>query len=475
MQISPHNPHRWAQDTFGSSKLGDSRRTNRLVILASQSAKHTGKSLAASCEGDDALLEGNYRFIRNPEVNPMNIRQAGFERTAELTQELQELLCLEDTTSLSYKHQPAPELGKLGKKGDKSRGFWVHSQLLLDARTQQTIGLIHQDWWLRPDNPEDADVKESGKWPDASALCRHRMGEQMRKVITVCDREADIFDYLNYKESHQERYIVRAKHMRTIQESGLALSEHLLSTAPLGGYTLHIPQKGMVDKQGKRKNRPTRKAKLRVYSSQITITQKTKTPLTLNVVMAQEVNSPKDAEPLSWILLTSEPVETLKDALKIIQYYAARWRVEDFHKAWKSGAGVEELRMATADNLERMASILGFSAVRLMQLRESFTLPKTLKNLGLVDEAKEVGQMRASRVLTPEEIKLLILLRKQKKTVEPTLEWAYMQIAKLGGFNDTKRTGIVGWDTLWEGWKSLQDALIGFLAAKEAMAAGFEI
>ncbi len=131
--------------------------------------------------------------------------------------------------------------------------------------------------------------------------------------------------------------------------------------------------------------------------------------------------------------------------------------------------------MGSVDNLERMASILGFSAVRLMQLRESFTLPLSLKKLGLIKEAKEVSQISASRVLTGEEIKLLILLRNKKQTFEPSLEWAYQEIAKLGGFNDTKRSGIAGWDTLWEGWNRLQDYLRGFMVAREAMTSGLEI
>ena len=474
MQSTPHNPVTWAQKIFGTANLGDSRRTDRLVTLASLLAKHTGKSLAAACEGNDALLEGNYRFIRNQQVNPMQIRKAGYESTVDLAQDIPVLLSLEDTTSLSYKHQAASELGKLGQESDKSRGFWVHSNLLLDARTQQTVGLIHQEWWMRPDNPEDADVKESGKWVDSSALCRLRLGKLISQVINVCDREADIFDYLMDKIDHQERFIVRAKNMRKVEESGLPLDEHLRRLSPLGGYELYIPQKGMVDKRGKRKNRPARKARLQIYSDKVTLNRGSQS-LTLNVLLAEEVDPPENAEPVSWSLLTSEPVTTLDEALKVIQYYSARWRVEDFHKVWKSGAGVEELRMSCAENLERMGSILAFTAVRLMQLRESLTLPVRLKGLGLVKEAKEVSQMNANRVLTDEEIKLLILLRDKGQMFKPTLEWAYLEIARLGGFNDTKRTGIAGWDTLWEGWRRLQDYLQGYLIAKSALASGAEI
>ena len=46
------------------------------------------------------------------------------------------------------------------------------------------------------------------------------------------------------------------------------------------------------------------------------------------------------------MLLTSEPIGTFDEALKIIHIYIARWRVEYFHKAWK-GAGIERQRMET--------------------------------------------------------------------------------------------------------------------------------
>ena len=59
----------------------------------------------------------------------------------------------------------------------------------------------------------------------------------------------------------------------------------------------------------------------------------------------------------------------------MIRIYTARWRVEDFHKAWKTGAGAERQRMTEPGNLERTVSILAFVGVRLLQLRESFTLP----------------------------------------------------------------------------------------------------
>ncbi len=51
------------------------------------------------------MQEGAYRFIRNPNVSAEAIRKAGAMQTVKLAQEFPELLAIEDTTSLSYRHQ----------------------------------------------------------------------------------------------------------------------------------------------------------------------------------------------------------------------------------------------------------------------------------------------------------------------------------------------------------------------------------
>lgn len=322
-------------------------------------------------------------------------------------------------------------------------------QVTLEATTFRTVGLLHQEWWMRPDDPADADEKESGKWLAAAATSRLRMGSMMSNVIAVCDREADIHAYLQDKLAHNERFVVRSKHPRKDVESGLYLYDHLKNQPELGGYQISIPQKGVVDKRGKRKNRPARKASLSLRSGRITLKQGN---ITLNAVLAEEINPPKGETPLKWLLLTSEPVESLAQALRVIDIYTHRWRIEEFHKAWKTGAGAERQRMEEPDNLERMVSILSFVAVRLLQLRESFTLPQALRAQGLLKEAEHVESQSAETVLTPDECQLLGYLdkgKRKRKEKAGSLQWAYMAIARLGGFMDSKRTGIASWGALW--------------------------
>lgn len=54
----------------------------------------------------------------------------------------------------------------------------------------------------------------------------------------------------------------------------------------------------------------------------------------------------------------------------ILWFYSRRWRIEDFHKAWKSGTRVEELRQRSFDDLEHGVVILAFVAFWLLQLQE---------------------------------------------------------------------------------------------------------
>ena len=165
------------------------------------------------------------------------------------------------------------------------------------------------------------------------------------------------------------------------------------------------------------------------------------------------------------MLLTTESVKTYEATLKVIQYYELRWRIEEFHKAWKTGAGAERQRMQSAENLERMIVILSAIAVRLLRLKES------LEKDNNPDVTKKLC---CTQVLTQDEYRLLWFSiqpkNKKKKPLPskiPSLEWAYRAVAKLGGWNDSKKTGKASWQTLWKGWFALQERLDGYLLAKE--------
>jgi len=459
------SPLAWAKKVFGGAKLRDRRRTKRLVALTAVLAEHAGESIPAACGANAAAAEGAYRFARNDAIDPSDIAAAGFAATAKLIKKLKPkvLLAPEDSTVLSYEHD-VDDLGDVGgPSSSTTRGIWAHSAILVDPETERTLGLVAQHRWVR--DPEKygkkhqrrdlpyAD-KESFKWQQTAEEVRERLGPKLMPcVIAVCDREADVFAYLANKRKHDERFIVRAEWNRNVvteQEQADHLIEVLKSAPVRGTAQVELPQRG---------GRPARKATLRLTSTTVELVR----PKTLgadhpdkiqvNAVLAEELNPPNEEERLNWMLLTTEPIDTVAEVETILKFYRLRWRIEVFHKAWKTGAGVERQRMQTAENLERIAVVLAFVAIRLIQLRELF----------------EAGTaVRCDEILDKETWTLLWVSVEQRKPprTPPDVEWAYRALARFAGWSDTKRTGKVGWETLWKGWSRLQERYEGLQAHK---------
>ena len=404
----------WSQQLFGGSDLGDARRTARLVDVAARMAAQVGRSLAKSCEGNQAALLGGYRLMRNEAVEPEAIRSGGFEHVAQKAQRHQLLLAVEDSTSISYTHAAAAELGVTGSKPDVKRsGFLVHSVLLLDAVSEQTVGLIEQQHWCRDRagfgkkhlrRQRAYEDKESYKWEQASVQTSKRLGLAMERTLSICDRESDVYEYLLYKCQQHQRFVARAQVDRKLLHNELKLFEAMACTAPaLCCYSVQIPQRG---------GRKAREAKLLLRSATLELlapTGRTVSPgsLKVNVVLAEEIDAPTPLEPLSWVLLTTENVSSAEEARQVVRYYELRWRIEDYHKAWKSGVGVERQRFQCVENLERMLVITAFLAVRLLQLRECLNAPA----------AADRPETSCEAVLSEDEWKVLWLSTERKKAL----------------------------------------------------------
>ena len=56
---------------------------------------------------------------------------------------------------------------------------------------------------------------------------------------------------------------------------------------------------------------------------------------------------------LEWFVLTTLPVTGTADAVRVLHWYALRWRIEEYFRVLKSGCKVEELQHHKAERLER--------------------------------------------------------------------------------------------------------------------------
>jgi len=166
----------------------------------------------------------------------------------------------------------------------------------------------------------------------------------------------------------------------------------------------------------------------------------------INVVEVQEFNPPAGVEPLHWILLTSLPCTSLTEARRIVGRYSARWHIEEYHKALKSGTGVEESPLEKAYGLETLIAVLALAAVRLLN-------------------TKRLARVCPQQALEPEQVgveALKILAARVGKPKEGWTQGSFLTaVARLGGFIGRKSDGIPGWQTIWRGWQRLMWMSLG--------------
>lgn len=452
----------WAEEIFGGCELGDVRRVDRLIDYAARQANDPAGSTSRACKGDPAAHQGAYKFLRNENVRPEDIEDGAFDAVAERAAKYETVLAIQDSTGASFKH-PTAEVLSSGE--GNPRGCVVHSTLLVDAAGGALIGVVDQERWVREAKQPNENrskrsyqEKESFKWEAAQERLCHRMPD-MGRVISICDREADIYDYLHYMDGGDFRFVVRASTDRGLDSTSDRLWETLESRPVLGDRVVVIQQRGgQLGGQGQQARLPRqgREALVTIRSASVVLSsprnRRGEESVKANAVLVREENPPAGATPLEWMLLTTEPVDTLEEATRVVEHYEKRWLIEEFHKAWKSGCRMEHRPLQSPGALERMMAITTHIAVRLLQLRSA---------------AAASDEPNSEVALAPEEWQCLWVTTQHKPVPKktPSARWAYETIGRLGGWQDTKRTGRVGWSTLWRGWEIFQERLAAWQAA----------
>lgn len=465
----------WAEQQFGGCDLGDVRRTRRLVEYAARQAAQPEASTHAVCAGDDAVAEGTYRWMRNPRITAKAVDEGPLRATADACGGRDLVLAIQDTTTLTFAHALAAELGTVGGvDGHHVGGILVHSTLMVDGQTREPLGLIDQERWTRSAGGQKRKrnkaaqeykkrtytERESSKWEQATQRMSDRLGG-MGNVLTVCDREADIYDYVSCLVAHGYRFVIRARHDRSLLAPDGLLFEVMAKQPVVGTRRVEVSQRGPqrgTAKQNKREARPARTATMSVRKAVVKLPRPPAChngpeSLQIGVVYLRERNAPKGQEPAEWVLLTGEPIAQRKQVDQVIGYYECRWLIEEFHKAWKTGCRLEQRRFQSLGNTERFLAVTAPIAVRILQLR-------TLAQLS--------PDKPCSAVLTPVYWQCLAAKAEPGRPAPkhpPTMGWATLQIARLGGWRDTKQTGRIGWQALWRGWSKLQDLVEGWSLA----------
>lgn len=443
-------PDQWAQIEFGLASLGDRRRTKRLVNIATHLAASPGGTLPQAFP-HWAELKAAYRFFGQRGVSFERILAPHLERTRDACRQPGEYLIIEDTTLLDYSGHPATEdLGVIGDGG--GRGFELHSALAvrveswtLEQRPEGTMtGLFGQTCRTPRPAPKGQTRREQLSRPRksqtwAAAFKAAGCPPEGSQWIYVADRESDCYEPMQICQQHGVDFVIRSGHDRRLADEAGALQEALAQAPVLGQSTVEVRARG---------GQPARTARVELRCVRVKLDGPWRpggwqAPLAeSNVVEVKEVSAPAGVkEPLHWKLLTSLPCATLAQVLRVVGRYAARWWIEEYHKALKSGAGVEASQLERGDRLEALIAILAVVAVRLLGAKM------------LARSRPETFEAAAS--FGPEMLGLL-----EKKIGPPKGGWTnrnvIIAVARLGGFLARKHDGQPGWQTIWRGWQRLR-------------------
>lgn len=400
-----------------------------------------------------------YRFWSNNQVKASQIIAS--QRTAvsgRVAAAGEVVLAVQDTSDLNFgtNRKQARGLGFINKT--VQQGIKVHSCLAV-SQTGVVLGLLDQFTWTRAERTgKRADYKkkptaqkESQRWLDTMSVAETSVPADVQ-VVHVGDREADLYDFFVAAQTLQTQVLIRAVQNRKVQHE----LDYLLPTinqAPVLA-TRQIELKRQPE-------RPARTAQVQLRAMSVTLEVPAQhpqrqefTPITLNVLLVEEIDPPQGETAIHWLLLTSLPIDTAEQAWQCVTWYTYRWCIERFHYVLKQGCQIEALQLSQGSRLCKALATYSIVACRLLRLMET---------------ARQQPEQPCTTILNSPEWRLLQrkFQPKSRSRKPPTLAQVMIWIAQLGGFLARKGDGHPGIKTLWRGLSKLHDLLEGAqLAAK---------
>ena len=448
---------RWAQESFGRAPLGDSRRTRRLVSMMSSAATHPGGRIGGVFRRASER-QAAYDFVEHEDVSAAAVLGSMGDACMRRCNEHNRVLVVMDGTSLTLKDAAQLKgFGHVGSIRQGARGLKVMNTLALTP-TGEVLGVPAQHYWVRSERVRrrayrPKEERESAHWRatlDEVTERAERLAPNT-KLHLITDREGDAAWLLRQALSLGHELTVRAHGRRPAQLGGRRIAVRpLLNKQPaLARLTVHVSASAA---------RRERDAVLEVRAMRVPLVvrdhqTKHRTQHELTVVWARECGRILAGDRrVEWMLYTTDLAYTAVDACDVVQRYALRWRIEDLHRTWKSGAcNVETMQLRSVQAATKWACMLCTVAARI----------ERLKTLSRTDP-----EQPASVELTDLEIRtLLVLKRDQKKRTEvvpdgvPTLAQAVRWIADIGGYVGHKSSGPPGSIVLARGMERLTIAV----------------
>ena len=442
------------EDEFAGLDFNSSRLEKRFVRTMETLSKHPDKSLL-SCSENRAEAKAIYRMLGNENLDREEILRAHREATIKrMVQQGGTILALQDTTSLNYNtHEKTEGIGYIS---ENTLGVNIHS--CLAATTEGLVlGLLGQTFYNRT-QPKDSsrsheskkvrtlEEKESYRWVQMVETSTAGLPEGV-KVITVCDREGDMYELLDAAETSGQLFLIRIAQNRLTVENKRIL-DTIRKKHCMGKVKTTIPRDSRKNLKERESVLQIRYGRFEIKRPKILDKNKTlESSLEVYVVHAKEENPPKGVEPIEWFLMTNEPVETVEAAYDRIFYYTQRWKIERFHYVLKSGCAVEKLQERSMDKTTLL--VLMYSVIAVMIMNMTYI-------------ARICPEEPCTIFFEEEEWKVLYCTANKTKKAprKPySIKEAVTYLGRLGGPKRAPSDGPPGLKTVWMGFMTLNTLL----------------
>jgi hypothetical protein len=444
--------------------LGDERLNRRCRTLLETLAADPQASINAACQGWTET-QAAYRFLDNDRVTEDAILHPHREATLERMRQHPVVLLIQDTTELDLTAHPPDGAGPLSS--EKRLGFLSHT-VLAATPERLPLGVLRDQTYARPfegfgesqkRRHDPIETKEVFRWlegyREACAVVPRFPGTM---VVAVADREGDLYELFVEAGKHATpaEYVIRSGKNRNLlpDADDDASHPHSKLRDAVGGTPVVAP---LLELQlGRTPGRAARTAVVEVRAGRLALQapyrRTGKLPdMTVSVVWVHEPHPPAGVERLDWLLITSLPIESQADVLRVVEYYAARWTIEVFFRVLKTGCKVEDIQLETAARLLPCLMLYRIVAWRVMYVtmlgRECPELPCD----ALFTEAEWKSVFRIVRKTDP-------------PPSAPSLQEFTLMLGELGGHNGRKHDAPPGPQAIWVGIRRMTDFAEAWLA-----------
>jgi hypothetical protein len=462
----------WLDGELAGCSLPDERLNKRLGKLLAQIGGAVGQSIPLVCQ-DWANTKAAYRFFSNDRVSEADILAGHFQSTRDRFLATNGLVfVLHDTTEFTYQRE-APEAIGITKSINSGRdkagrlrshtvcGILMHSSLAL-TNAGLPLGITAAKFWTRKKfkgtaalkkkiNPTRVPIekKESIRWLENLRQSTELLDDPGR-CVHIGDRESDIYELFCTAQEIGTHFLIRTCVDRLAGNGDHTIAEEMDEVAIKGLHHIEVrDSKGDLDT-----------AVLEIRYRKIRVLppigkQKRYPALTLTVLHAVERGTPKNRKKIDWKLITDLPVQSRRDALEKLQWYAWRWKIEVFHKILKSGCKAEESKLRTAQRLTNLIAVFCILSWRIFWM--------TMLNRAAPDA-------RPTLALGEGEISLLDHLVKDRTSRRrKTLAHYLTKIARLGGYLARANDPPPGNTVMWRGLSRLTDIRLGAIIGAETV------